>query len=433
MCPLASTALVSRMVSRPADQPGIYSQKPTHMLTDTKLRSLKPRPALYRVADAQGLAIEVTPSGGKNWRYRYRFDGKATMLSLGIYPAISLGEARERRDQARKLLTEGINPAQAARERKASQAERSANSFGAVAWELLAKREREGMAPASLLRDRRLIERDLAGIAAMPIADVTAPILLAGLRKIEARGLLETARRARGLASRVFRYGVATGRTERNPAGDLIGALQQPQTKHFAAQTDPARLADLLRAIWGYQGTPVVQAALRLTPMLFVRPGELRTMRWADVDLDAAEWRYMVTKTRTDHIVPLAPQAVDILRDLHPLTKRSEYVFPGARSAARPMSENAVNVALRTLGIDGNTAVAHGFRATARTVLDEVLGFRPDYIEHQLAHAVKDANGRAYNRTAHLAERRKMMQAWADYLDALRTDANVVPIKRKAG
>lgn len=404
------------------------------MLTDTKLRALKPRSAIYRVADAQGLAIEVTPSGGKNWRYRYRFDGKATMLSLGSYPATSLGDARERRDQARKLLADGINPSQAARDRKASQVERTTNSFAAVALELLAKREREGMGAGSVQRERRLIERDLAGIADLPITSVTAPILLAALRKIEARGVLETAHRSRALASRVFRYGIATGRAERNPAADLIGALQKPRTTHFAAQTEPASIAELLRAIWGYQGTPVVQAALRLTPMLFVRPGELRTMRWADVDLAAAEWRYFVTKTRANHIVPLAPQALEILRDLHPLTKRSEYVFPGARSAARPMSENAVNVALRTLGIDGNTAVAHGFRATARTVLDEVLGFRPDYIEHQLAHAVKDANGRAYNRTAHLAERRKMMQAWADYLDALRTNANVVGIRhRQAG
>lgn len=400
------------------------------MLTDTKIRALKPRPALYRVADAHGLAIEVTPAGGKNWRYRYRFGGKASMLALGSYPTVSLGEARERRDEARKLLDEGINPAQAARDRKASQVERAANSFGAVALELLAKREREGMGAGSVQRERRLIERDLAGIADLPLADVTAPILLAALRKIEARGVLETAHRARALAGRVFRYGIATGRAERNPAADLIGALEQPKTKHFAAQTDPARIADLLRAMWGYQGTPVVQAALRLTPYLFVRPGELRTMRWADVDLDAAEWRYFVTKTRTDHIVPLSPQTVDILRDLHPLTKRSEYVFPGARSAARPMSENAVNVALRTLGIDGNTAVAHGFRAMARTVLDEVLGFRPDFIEHQLAHAVKDANGRAYNRTAHLAERRKMMASWADYLDNLREGGNVVAMRR---
>lgn len=400
------------------------------MLTDTKLRALKPRPKLYRVADAQGLAIEVTPAGGRNWRYRYRFDGKASMLALGSYPTVSLGEARERRDEARKLLAEGINPAQAARDRRASQAERATNSFAAVALELLAKREREGMGAGSVQRERRLIERDMASIADLPIADVTAPVLLTALRKIEARGVLETAHRARGLASRVFRYGVATGRAERNPASDLIGALERPQTAHFAAQTEPAQMADLLRAMWSYQGTPVVQAALRLTPYLFVRPGELRTMRWDGVDWDACEWRYFVTKTRTDHVVPLAPQAVGILRDLHPLTKRSEYVFPGARSAARPMSENAVNVALRTLGIDGTTAVAHGFRASARTMLDEVLGFRPDLIEHQLAHAVKDPNGRSYNRTAHLPERRKMMTAWADYLDALRTGANVVAIRK---
>jgi integrase len=211
-----------------------------------------------------------------------------------------------------------------------------------------------------------------------------------------------------------------------------LGALSQPEKTHFASLTEPADVAPLLRALWGYQGPPVVNAALKLAPLFFVRPGELRRARWADIDLDAAEWRYTASKTGTPHIVPLASQGVDILRDLQSLTGRGVYVFPGVRGRDRAMSENTVNAAMRRMGFDGDTMTGHGFRAMARTILDEVLGFRPDFIEHQLAHAVRDPNGRAYNRTAHLAERRKMMQGWADYLDALRTDANVVPIKRKA-
>jgi len=237
--------------------------------------------------------------------------------------------------------------------------------------------------------------------------------------------------RARMVASQIFRYAIATGRAARNPAVDLLGALQQPEKTHFASLTEPSDVAPLLRALWGYQGSPVVNAALKLAPLLFVRPGELRRARWADIDLDAGEWRYTASKTGTPHIVPLASQAVDILRDLHPLTGRGEYVFPGVRGRDRSMSENTVNAAMRRMGFDGDTMTGHGFRAMARTILDEVLGFRPDFIEHQLAHAVRDPNGRAYNRTAHLPERRKMMQAWADYLDTLRAGSNVIPIKQK--
>jgi integrase len=218
----------------------------------------------------------------------------------------------------------------------------------------------------------------------------------------------------------VFRYAIATGRAERNPAVGLTGALEQPQVRHHAAITDPAQVGVLLRAIDSYSGSPTTVAALKLAPMLFVRPGELRTMRWADVDLNAGDWRYTVTKTNTAHVVPLADQAMAILRELHPLTGRREFVFPGVRSSSRPMSENTINAALRALGFDRDTITGHGFRAMARTILDEVLRFRPDYIEHQLAHAVRDPLGRAYNRATHLPERRKMMQAWADYLDTLK-------------
>lgn len=392
------------------------------MLTDTKLRALRPRDGLYRVADANGLCIEVTPAGSRLWRYRFRFNGKASMLALGEYPLVSLVEARRLRDTARATLAAGVSPVTAARARRAAQAERAGNTFAIVAAEYLAQRAKSKSA-GTVYRDRSLIERDLNPvIGSDPIADVTAKALLSALRRIEARGAVETAHRARTLAGAVFRYAIATSRAERNPTADLAGALASPQSGHFASVTDPNDVAPLLRAMHGYDGTPIVAGALKLAPLVFVRPGELRTMRWADVDMGAAEWRFTTSKTGTPHIVPLSSQALAILRDLHPLTGSGEYVFPGARSIRRPLSENALNAALRTLGYGSDKMTGHGFRAMARTILDEVLGFRPDYIEHQLAHAVRDPLGRAYNRTAHLPERRKMMQAWADYLDRLRLD-----------
>jgi integrase len=403
------------------------------MLTDSRLRSLKAKAAVYRVADANGLCIEIRPSGAKLWRYRYRYDGNASMAALGAYPLMSLAAARTARDKARALLKGGANPSQVARIERATKVEHAGNTFATIAEELLAKRAKEGLSPGSVKRERRLIEKDLGPyIGTLPVADVTAPLLLGALRRVEARGALETAHRARALAGLVFRYAIATGRAERNPAADLVGALASPTVQHFAAVTDPSAVGDLLRAVHGYRGTPVVCAALKLAPLVFVRPGELRSARWEDIDLDAAEWRFTTSKTKTPHIVPLSKQALEVLRDLQPLTGRADFVFPGVRSPRRPMSENTVNAALKALGYDTDTMTGHGFRAMARTILDEVLGFRPDYIEHQLAHAVRDPLGRAYNRTAHLPERRKMMQAWANYLDELRTGAKVIPINRKA-
>lgn len=394
------------------------------MLTDTKLRGLKPRANPYRIADTNGLCIEVRPTGAKVWRYRYRHDGKPSMITIAEYPIVSLAEARAERDRLRALVKGGANPAQVARAERAAKQEQAATTFAVVAAELLAKRAKEGLSPGSVKRERRMVEKDLAAIGGLPVAEVSVPTLLAALRKIERRGAVETAHRARALAGLVFRYAIATGRADRNPANDLVGALTQPQTRHFASLTEPAKVGELLRALHGYRGSPVVTGALRLAPLVFVRPGELRRARWADIDLDAAEWRFAASKTGTPHLVPLSTQAVAILRDLQPLTGRHEYVFPSVRGPRRPMSENTVNVALRSLGFDGDTMTGHGFRAMARTILDEVLGFRPDYIEHQLAHAVRDPLGRAYNRTAHLAERRKMMQVWADYLDGLRMAAD---------
>jgi integrase len=287
--------------------------------------------------------------------------------------------------------------------------------------------------PATAERVLARFERDLfTAFGNKPIADIKARDLLAALSKIEKRGAIYTAHKARQDCGQVFRYAIATGRAEHDIAADLRGALAPVVVTHHAAVTEPAKVAELLRQMDGYQGTFVTLAALRLAPLLFVRPGELRHAKWADVDLDAGEWRYTVTKTKTEHLVPLASQAVAILRELHALTGAGVYVFPGARSNGRPMSDNAVLAAMRRLGIPADEMSGHGFRAMARTILDEVLGFRPDFIEHQLAHAVKDPNGRAYNRTAHLAERKKMMQAWADYLDKLKAGADVIPLHGSA-
>lgn len=403
-------------------------------MSDTAIRKAKPGEKPMKLRDGGGLYLLVRPDGARWWRVDYRrpITSKRNTLSLGGYPLVGLAEAREKHQAAKKLLAAGIDPGLQRKAERAISADRAANSFAAVAEELLTQRASK-LAEGSAVRERRLLEKDLAPyLGDLPITDITAPVLLVALRKIEARGAIETAHRARVLAGQVFRYAIATGRAERNPAADLIGALAQPKAGHFASLTEPQEVAPMLRALYGYYGTPAVMAALKLAPLVFVRPGELRHARWADIDLKAGEWRYVASKTETQHIVPLATQAVEILQELYPLTGRGEFVFPSVRDRKRPMSENTVTAALRRMGYDGNTMTGHGFRAMARTILDEVLGFRPDFIEHQLAHAVRDPNGRAYNRTAHLPERRKMMQAWADYLDALRTDANVVPLHSRS-
>lgn len=405
-------------------------------LSDTSVRNAKPsikpdgkrtdKP--YKLGDAGGLYLEVTPAGGKWWRLKYRFGGKEKRLSLGVYPDVPLKTARERRDQARKLLANGVDPGEHRKAAKSARADRAANSFEVVAREWFAKHQ-PNWADHHADRIIRRFERDVFPlIGDKPIAEVNAPALLLVVRKIEARGALETAHRALGNCGQVFRYAVATGRAERDPSGDLRGALPPVKGEHFAAITDPKRVGELLRALDGYQGTLTVACALRLAPLVFVRPGELRQAKWADIDVDAAEWRYTVSKTETAHIVPLATQAVAIMRELHGLTGSGAYVFPGARSTKRPMSDNAILAAMRRMGISKDQMSGHGFRAMARTILDEVLCMRPDLIEHQLAHAVRDANGRAYNRTSHLPERRKMMQQWADYLDKLKSGADVIEL-----
>jgi integrase len=391
-------------------------------LTDIQVRNAKPAEKARKLFDERGLYLEVSPKGGKWWRFKYRFGGKEKRLSLGVYPDISLKDARERREDARKLVANGIDPSEARKAAKSAGEDRAANSFEVIAREWFAKRSSTWV-PSHADRIIRRLERDIfPWLGRKPTTDINAPQLLEAVRRIEARGAVETAHRALQDCGQVFRYAIATGRAERDPSGDLRGALTPVRGKHFAAVTEPADAAKVLRALDGYEGTLPVRCALRLAPLVFVRPGELRHAQWADMDLDAAEWRYAVTKTDTQHIVPLARQAVEILRELQPLTGRGRYVFPSARSPRgdRPMSDNAILMAMRSMGIGKEEMSGHGFRAMARTILDEVLGFRPDFIEHQLAHSVRDPNGRAYNRTAHLPERRKMMQDWADYLDELK-------------
>lgn len=401
-------------------------------LTDTAIRNAKPGAKPAKLFDERGLFLIVTPAGGKWWRFRYKFDDKEKLLSLGVYPDVGLKDARQRRDDVRKLLADGIDPGENRKAMKAVKQDRAANSFEVVAREWYAKHAPNWVEHHGDRIIRRL-ERDIfPWIGGRPIADVNAPELLAAVRRIESRGALETAHRALGNCGQVFRYAIATGRAMRDPSRDLRGALPPVKGEHFAAVTEPIQAAKLMRTLDGYQGTLTVACALRLAPLVFVRPGELRNAEWVDIDLDTAEWRYHVTKTDSDHIVPLAMQAVAILQELHALTGTGRFVFPGARSNGRPMSDNAILAAMRRMGISKDEMSGHGFRAMARTILDEVMGVRPDLIEHQLAHAVKDPNGRAYNRTAHLPERKKMMQQWADYLDKLKSEAEVIPIPQRA-
>ena len=401
-------------------------------LTDTAIRHAKPAKKSFKLFDERGLYLEVSPAGGKWWRLKYRFNGKEKRISLGVYPDVSLKVARDRRDEARKLLTDGIDPSENRKAMKASRIERAANSFEVVAREWFANHS-PAWAANHANRIIRRFERDIfPWIGGRPIAELTSPELLEVVRRIEKRGALETAHRALGNCGQVFRYAVATGRADRDPSGDLRGALPPANGKHFASVTEPKQVAEVLRAMDGYEGTLTVRCALRLAPLVFVRPGELRNAEWADFNLDSAEWRYTVTKTNTPHIVPLSRQAVEILRELHPLTGRGRFVFPGARTNDRPMSDNAILGAMRRLDIGKDEMSGHGFRAMARTILDEVLGFRPDFIEHQLAHAVRDPTGRAYNRTAHLPERRKMMQEWADYLDKLKANVKIIELQIRA-
>lgn len=401
-------------------------------LTDTFVKNVKHSgaPAGDKVTDGQGLHLLVK-AAGKYWRLSYRFLGKQKTLALGVYPEVSLAQARQRRDQARKLLAEGADPSVAKRADKVARKLAADNTFEAVAQAWLAK-TKALRAESTDAKVQGWLKNDvLPAIGRLPIAEITPRDVLDLVRKVEKRGAIDSATRMKQLCGQIFRYAVAEGSAERDVTADLRGALAVRRTVHLAAITEPAKVGALLRAIHGYSGHPVTVAALKLAPLLFVRPGELRHAEWSEIDFDSAEWRIPGAKMKmgADHIVPLATQAVEVLTELQKLTGRARYVFPSVRTGARPMSENTINAALRGMGYSSDMHTAHGFRATARTILDEVLGERVDLIEHQLAHAVKDVNGRAYNRTAHLPARKEMMQRWANYLEQLRAGGEVIQLR----
>ena len=403
------------------------------MLTDKAIRALKPQDKPYKASDGAGLYLLVQSTGARLWRLKYRFAGKEKLAALGVYPEVSLADARSRRDELRRLLASGVDPSSHRRAKKAAQVNAAANSFEVIAAEWFEKKS-PGWVPKHSTKIIERLRRDVYPfLGSRPIAEITAPDVLAVLRLIEERGAIETAYRALGDISSIFRYAIATARATSNPCRDLRGALKPKSTRHLAAITDPRAIPNLLIAIDGYKGGHIARCALRLAPLLFVRPGELRSARWEDIDLDAAEWRFIASKTKQPHIVPLATQAVAIFRELKPLTGHREFAFPSTRSPQRPMSENTINAALRSLGIESDVMCGHGFRAMARTVLEEHLKFAPHLIEAQLAHAVRDANGRAYNRTTHLEERRRMMQQWADYLSALKNPKVIAMPMKSSG
>jgi integrase len=402
-------------------------------LTDTVIRKAGPGPKPIRLFDAGGLYLEVAPSGGKWWRLKYRFAEKEKRLSLGVYPEVSLKEARLKRDDARRLLANGVDPSAQRQVSKSALVESATNSFETIAREWFAKFS-QGWVESHSDKIIRRLERDVfPWLGARPVNTITAAELLTALRRIESRGALETSHRAMQNCGQVFRYAVATGRAERDPTADLRGALPPVKEKHHASVKDPKAIGALLRAIDGYQGSLITKCALRLAPLLFVRPGELRKAEWTELNLDGAEWRIPAErmKMREQHIVPLSAQAVAILRELHALTGGRRYVFPGARTNGRPMSENTVNAGLRRLGYAKDEMTGHGFRSIASTLLNE-QGWHRDAIERQLAHAERNNIRAAYNFAEHLPERRKMMQAWSDYLDGLKAGADVIPLHGRA-
>ena len=399
-------------------------------LTATAVKQAKPKPKPYKLADGGGLYLHVKPNG-KYWRYKYRFANKEKLLALGVYPDTSLADVRKLHQVARKNLADGIDPNTHKQAQRAAEQDALANSFEVIALEWLKKRGAKSEGGDKRLN--RLLQKDLFPyIGKRPISKIASPDLLKTLRRIESRGAVDTAHRAKQIAAMVFRYAVATGRAERDPSVDLKGALAQPTKTHFKAITEPNEIAPLIVAIQNYQGTPVVMAALKLSPLLFCRPGELRHLEWKEVKFKGKriELPAEKMKMKEPHIIPLSTQATAILEELHLITGRGKYVFPSARGASRPLSDNGVRTALRTLGYTNEQISPHGFRAMARTILDEELNFPIDWIEHQLAHAVRDPNGRAYNRTKYISQRQQMMQTWADYLDGLASShSNVVPFR----
>lgn len=400
-------------------------------LSDSAIRNAKPTNKVFKMYDQQGLFIQITPSGGKWWRFKFRFNGKENLLSLGTYPEVSLKTAREKRDEARRLLAEGVNPSEQRKAHKASKRNNAFNSFENIAREWLASHMRNKTDTHKSKVQRRLEIYIFPWIGNKPINDLTATEILDAVKRIERLGIIETAHRALQTTGQIFRYAVQTGRAKRDVTADLKGALPPTSVKHMAAFTEPEDVAELLRAIDAFKGTFTVQSALRIAPLVFVRPCELRMAKWSDIDLEKGEWRYLVTKTKTNHLVPLPKQAIAILKELHPFSGHGEYVFQGGHDPKKPMSDAAINASLKRMGYDTKTQITgHGFRAMARTILHERLGIDPHIIEHQLAHKVPDALGTAYNRTKFIDQRRQMMQQWADYLDELKAGARVITFKQ---
>lgn len=393
-------------------------------LSDISVRKAKPESKAYKLADGGGMYLEIMPNGSKYWRLKYRFDGKEKRLALGVYPDVSLALARERRQDARTLLAKGIDPSENKKAVKAAKSDKLDNSFEVVAREWIISHMANKAASHRDKVVRRFELYIFPWLGNKPIADITTPQILEVIKRIEKLGILETAHRALQTSGQVFRYAVQTGRAIRDITADLKGALPPSRTVHMASFTEPSEVAELLRAIDGFKGTLTVQCALRLAPLVFVRPSELRMAKWADIDLDSGEWRYLVSKTKTDHLVPLPSQAIEILREIKPLSGHGEYVFMGGHSPLKPMSESAINAALKRMGYDTKTQITgHGFRAMARTILHERLNIDPHIIEHQLAHKVPDTLGATYNRTKFIEQRKSMMQVWADYLDNLKAGA----------
>ena len=399
-------------------------------LTDPKIKQAMSKTKPYRLSDARGLYVEVQPNGSKYWRLKYRIAGREKRLALGVYPKVTLKQARKACGIAKDQLEEGIDPSQAKKARKVELAQAQASHFEAIAreWQLQQAQKWSVSYGTKVLRS---IERDLfPHIGTLPLDQISPPLLLAVFRRVEARGATESAHRLKQTTGQIFRYAVATGRAQRDLTPDLKGALASPKRSHFSAITEPAKVGRLLNMLDAYEGTATVRAALKLAPLVFVRPKELRQAEWQEMDLETAEWRIPAKKMKmgVDHIVPLSLQAVDVLEQQKLLTGNWKYVFPSARSPRRPMRDNAILSAFRNMGISKEEMTGHGFRAMARTILDEVLSERVELIEHQLAHTVKDSLGRAYNRTSHMPQRKAMMQRWADYLDQLRVvaDSNTV-------
>jgi integrase len=400
-------------------------------LNDTMIRSAKPRETDWKLADGQGLYLLVTSKGSKLWRLKFRHLGTEKKLSLGAYPEISLKDARRLREVAKRRLAEGVDPAREKQASKAAAKIGSDNSFDVIAKEYIAKMTAEGLATATLRKARWFQTLLRPAIGKLPVGEVTPQELLVGLKKVEAAGHRETARRLRSFASRVFRYAVATGRASTDPAQPLRGALIAPVAKHYAAITDRVELGKLLRAIEGYSGEPVTLAALRVTPHVFQRPGEVRQMEWEELDLQAKVWTIPASKMkqRVPHSVPLSDQVLAILKDAASLTGNGRYVFPSLRSRDRPMSENTINGALRRLGYSGSEMTAHGFRSTASSLLNESGKWNPDAIERALAHRETNQVRAAYHRSAYWSERVIMAQWWSDHLDELRAGAEIIRLQ----